>query len=90
MTQIMQHVPLWVFGLLLGLIALSAVSTRTRHIRAQHVLGTHIALTIFSLMGVTQQWLHTPWLVLALLSWLKPLKRGAWPSLACAGAFARA
>lgn len=69
MMQILQHIPLWVFGLLLGLIALGLIQTRTRHIRVQRMLGINIALTIFTLVGVTQQWLNTPWLVLALLSW---------------------
>lgn len=69
MAQILQHIPLWVFGLLLGLIALGLVQTRTRHIRAQRMLGINIALTLFTLVGVTQQWLNTPWLLLALLSW---------------------
>ena len=69
MTQILQHIPLWVFGLLLGLIALGLVQTRTRHIRAQRMLGINIALTIFTLVGVVQQWLNTPWLWLALASW---------------------
>jgi len=69
MTQILQHIPLWVFGLLLGLLALGWAQTRTRHIRAQRLLGINMALTIFTLVGVIQQWLNTPWLVQALLTW---------------------
>jgi len=78
MMQILQHIPLWVFGLLLGLIALGLVQTRTRRIRAQRMLGVNIALTIFTLVGVTQQWLNTPWLVLALLSWVSACLLVTW------------
>lgn len=67
--QTLQHVPVWVFALLIGLIALGLLQTRTRKIRARRLLGTNIALTLFTLVGVTQQWRHTPWLALALLTW---------------------
>ena len=69
MTQILQHIPVWVFGLLLGLIALGLMQARTRFVRAQRMLGINIALTLFTLVGVIQQWLNTPWLALALLTW---------------------
>jgi hypothetical protein len=67
--QTLQHIPVWVFALLLGLIALGLVQTRTRHIRKQRLLGINIALTVFTLVGVVQQWRLTPWLALSLLSW---------------------
>ena len=67
--QTLQHIPIWVFALLLGLIALGLLQTRTRKVRARRLLGTNIALTIFTLVGVTQQWRPTPWLALALLTW---------------------
>jgi hypothetical protein len=67
--QILQHIPVWVFALLIGLIALGLVQTRTRHIRKQRLLGINIALTVFTLVGVVQQWQLTPWLALSLLSW---------------------
>lgn len=67
--QILQHIPVWVFALLIGLIALGLVQTRTRHIRKQRLLGINIALTVFTLVGVVQQWRLTPWLALSLLSW---------------------
>ena len=67
--QILQHIPVWVFALLIGLIALGLVQTRTRHIRKQRLLGINIALTVFTLVGVIQQWRLTPWLALSLLSW---------------------
>ena len=67
--QTLQHIPVWVFALLIGLIALGLVQTRTRHIRKQRLLGINIALTVFTLVGVVQQWRPTPWLALSLLSW---------------------
>ncbi len=67
--QTLQHIPVWVFGLLIGLIALGLLQTRTRHIPKQRLLGINIALTVFTLVGVVQQWRPTPWLALGLLSW---------------------
>jgi hypothetical protein len=67
--HILQHIPVWVFALLIGLIALGLMQTRTRHIRKQRLLGINIALTVFTLVGVVQQWRLTPWLALSLLSW---------------------
>jgi hypothetical protein len=68
--QTLQHIPAWVFALLIGLIALGLVQTRTRHVRKQRLLGINIALTVFTLAGVIQQWRLTPWLALSLLSWV--------------------
>lgn len=67
--QTLQHIPLWVFALLIGLIALGLVQTRTRHLPPQRLLGINIALTIFTLVGVVQQRRLTPWLALSLISW---------------------
>ncbi len=67
--QTLQHIPVWVLALLIGLIALGWVQTRTRHIFKQRLLGINIALTVFTLVGVVQQWRLTPWLALSLLSW---------------------
>lgn len=67
--QTLQHIPVWVFFLLIGLIAMGLLQTRTRQIRQQRILGINIALTVFTLVGVTQQWRHTPWLMLGLLTW---------------------
>ena len=67
--QTLQHIPLWVFALLVGLIALGLLQTRTRHIRRQRLLGINIALAVFTLVGVTQQWRPTPWLAWGLASW---------------------
>ena len=67
--QTLQHIPAWVFILLIGLIALGWMQTRTRQVRIQRLLGINIALTLFTLVGVVQQWRLTPWLILSLLSW---------------------
>ena len=67
--QTLQHIPVWVFALLIGLIALGLVQTRTRCVRKQRLLGINIALTVFTLVGVVQQWWLTPWLAPSLLSW---------------------
>jgi hypothetical protein len=67
--QTLQHIPVWVFFLLIGLIALGLLQTRTRQIRRQRLLGINIALAVFTLVGVVQQWRHTPWLALGLLTW---------------------
>jgi hypothetical protein len=76
--QILQHIPAWVFVLLLGLIALGLQQTRTRHIRKQRLLGINIALTLFTLVGVVQQWRPTPWLALGLFSWAASCALVAW------------
>ena len=67
--QTLQHIPFWVFFLLIGLVALGLLQTRTRQIRRQRLLGVNIALAVFTLIGVIQQWRHTPWLALGLLTW---------------------
>jgi hypothetical protein len=65
----LQHIPVWVFFVLIGLIAMGLLQTRTRQLRRQRLRGISIALTIFTLVGVVQQWRHTLWLALGLLSW---------------------
>lgn len=67
--QTLQHIPVWVFALLIGLIALGLLQTRTRHVGQRRLVAVQIALTVFTLVGVVQQWQHTPWLALGLLSW---------------------
>lgn len=67
--QTLQHIPIWVFALLIGLVALGLQQSRTRQMPKQRLLGINISLTIITLIGVIQQWRHTPWLVLSLLSW---------------------
>lgn len=76
--QTLQHIPLWVFGLLIGLIGLGLLQTRTRQLRKRRLLIVNIALTVFTLVGVVQQWWHTPWLTLGLLSWAASCALVAW------------
>ena len=74
----LQHIPVWVFFLLLGLIAMGLQQTRTRQLRSKRLLGVSIALTVLTLVGVVQQWWHTPWLSLGLLSWAAACAASAW------------
>ena len=74
----LQHIPVWVFFLLIGLIAMGLQQTRTRQLRSKRLLGVSIALTVFTLVGVVQQWRHTPWLALSLLSWASTCWASAW------------
>ena len=76
--QTLQHIPVWVFALLLGLIALGLLQTRTRHVGQRRLLGINIALTVFTLVGVVQQWRHTPGLAVGLLSWAASCAVVAW------------
>jgi hypothetical protein len=65
----LQHIPLWVLGLFIGLVALGMLQTRTRQVRKQQLLGVKIALTVVTLISVVQLWWPTPWLAIALISW---------------------
>jgi hypothetical protein len=76
--QTLQHIPVWVYFLLMGLIALGLQQTRTRHIPMRRLLGINIALTLFTLVGVVQQWRPTPWLLPGLLSWAVSCALVAW------------
>jgi hypothetical protein len=67
--QTLQHIPLWVFGLFIGLVALGWLQTRTRQVRKQQLLGVKVALTVVTLVSVVQLWWPTPWLAIALSSW---------------------
>lgn len=65
----LQHIPLWVFGLFIGLVALGWLQTRTRQVRKLQLLGAKVALTVVTLISVVQLWWPTLWLVIALISW---------------------
>lgn len=67
--QTLQHVPPWVYLLLIGLIVLGLLQTRTRQVRWQRLLGINVALIAMTLIGVYQLWQHTPWLAVGLVSW---------------------
>lgn len=66
---ILQHIPSWVFVLLLGLIALGLLQTRTRQVQMRSLVGSKIVLTFLTLVAVWQLWDDTPWLGLGLASW---------------------
>lgn len=74
----LQHIPVWFFMLLIGLIAMGLLQTRTRQLRSKRLLGIGIALTVFTLVGVVQQWRHTSWLALGLFSWAATLWASVW------------
>jgi signal transduction histidine kinase len=65
----LQHIPLWVFGLFIGLVALGWVQTRTHQVRKLQLLSAKVALTVVTLISVVQLWWPTPWLAIALISW---------------------
>lgn len=67
--QTLQHIPIWVFGLFIGLVALGLLQTRTRQVHKRQLLGAKIALTVVTLISVVQLWWPTPWLAIALSSW---------------------
>lgn len=67
--QTLQHIPLWVFGLSIGLVALGWFQTRTRQVHKKQLLSAKIALTLVTLISVVQLWWPTPWLAIALSSW---------------------
>ena len=76
--QTLQHIPIWVFGLLIALVALGWLQTRTRQVQVRRLWGIHIALTVVTLVGVVMQWLHTPWLVVGIISWAVSCVGVAW------------
>jgi hypothetical protein len=78
--QTLQHIPVWVFCLLIGLIVMGLLQTRSRQLRKRRFLSINITLTVFTLVGVVQQWWHTPWLTLSLLSWAASCALVAWAS----------
>lgn len=65
----LQHIPLWVFGLFIGLVALGLLQTRTRQVHKKQLLGAKVSLTVVTLISVLQLWWSTPWLAIALSSW---------------------
>jgi hypothetical protein len=65
----LQHIPLWVLGLFIGLVALGWLQTRTRQVHKLQLLGAKVALTVVTLISVVQLWWPTPWLAIALSSW---------------------
>ena len=56
----LQHIPIWVLGLFIGLVALGLLQTRTRQVHKRQLLGAKIALTFVTLISVVQLWWPTP------------------------------
>jgi hypothetical protein len=67
--QTLQHIPLWVFGLFIALVALGLLQTRTRQVQKKQLLSAKVVLTVVTLISVVQLWWPTPWLAVALISW---------------------
>ena len=65
-TSILQHTPVWVWGLLAGLIALGVSLAFTREITLRRATIMPLAMAGLSLYGVASAFSHHP---LALLAW---------------------
>jgi hypothetical protein len=77
-VQTLQHIPVWVFALFIGLVALGLRQTRTRQIARKRLLRVNVALTVVTLVGVVQLWRHTPWLSMALVAWATSCLLASW------------
>lgn len=81
LLQILQNTPIWVFGLLIGLIFLGYNQTKTRTISVKHLAILPIAMLCLSASGVWSSFGANPlgfiaWLIgisimLALFAWLE-------------------
>lgn len=81
MLQILQHTPIWVFGLFLGLIFLGYSQTKTRMISVRRLAILPIAMLCLSASGVWSTfganplgfivWLSGISIMLAIFSWLE-------------------
>jgi hypothetical protein len=65
-VQILQHTPLWVWGLLGALVVLGLAQTRARDVSLMRVTALPVVLTALSLSGVLSAFGHLP---IALISW---------------------
>jgi hypothetical protein len=61
-----SHIPVWVFAILLGLIAMGLVQTRTRLVKPRVLVGVASGLLAYSAWGVTSAFGVQP---AALLAW---------------------
>ena len=90
MLQILQHTPLWVFGLLIGLIFLGYSQTKTRKTSTRRLAILPIAMMCLSASGVWSTFGASPlgfiaWLIgisgmLAIFTWVKYPKNVAYSS----------
>ncbi|MBS0445816.1 MAG: hypothetical protein JSR59_07690 [Proteobacteria bacterium] len=67
LLQIVEHTPVWVWGLLAALIALGASQARDRDVSLGRVTVLPFGLIVLSLFGVTSAFGHQP---TALFAWL--------------------
>jgi hypothetical protein len=66
---IVQRTPVWVWGLLSGLLALGAIQLRTRRLGLGRVLAPAIGLALFGLVSLGSDLAATRWLAPGLLAW---------------------
>jgi len=67
MLQILQHTPVWVFGLFIGLIFLGYSQTKTRKISARRLTILPIAMLCLSVSGIWSTFGASP---LGFIAWL--------------------
>lgn len=67
---IVRHTPLWVWGLLGGLLLLGATQLRTRRIRLARALAPAIGLAQFSFFGLVHDLSGSGWLRASLSAWI--------------------
>lgn len=75
---IVQRTPLWVWGLLAGLVALALSQWRDRQIGLCRAVLPSLGLAVFSLIGLTGDLRHTAWLLPALTTWLATVGTVLW------------
>jgi hypothetical protein len=73
--MILQHTPVWVWGLLAGLLVLGLWQTRSRQVRRGQVLALPAALLAMGLSTMAPAFVHQP---LAAVLWLLALAGGTW------------
>ena len=66
---IVQRTPVWVWGLLAGLLLLGAIQLRTRRLRLGRALAPAIGLALFGLISLGSDLAATRWLPQGLLAW---------------------
>lgn len=67
---IVQRTPLWVWGLLAGLVALGLSQWRDRQIGLRRAVIPALGLAVFSLVGLAGELRQTAWMGPALTLWL--------------------
>lgn len=75
---IVRRTPLWVWGLLAGLIALALSQWRDRQIGLRRAVLPSLGLTLFSLFSLAADLQQTSWLLPALTTWLISLGTALW------------